>query len=184
MDRGHDPVYHAYVIMQHLDYRGQAVGRAGGVGDDGVRFLQYAVVDAVNDGRIHVLAAGRGDDDFFCSPGKMGGGLCLAGEKPGGFMDDVHAQFAPGQLCRVPFRQDAYAVAVDHHVIAIHLNRSGKLAVGGIVAGQVRVGLGIAEVIDRDNADLVSAPALVQRPQNVSADPAVAVDSYVYSHYV
>ena len=99
-------------------------------------------------------------------------------------MDDVHTQFTPGQLCRVPFRQDAYPVAVDYHVIPVHLHRSGKLAVSGIVAGQVGVGLGIAQVIDRDDADLSGAPALVQCPQDISANSAVAVDSYVYRHCV
>ena len=83
-----------------------------------------------------------------------------------------------------PVPTDPYPVAVDQHVIAVYRYRSGKLAVRGVVTGQVGIGLGIPQVVDRDDADLVGAAALVQSPQDVPADPAVAVDSYIYSHYV
>ena len=184
MDGGHDAVYHPDVVMQHLDDRGQAVGRTRGVGDHAVRFFQDVMIDAVDDGCIHVFAAGRGDNDFFGPSLQVGAGFFLAGEETGGLMYDVHAQFAPGQPGRVPFRQDPYPVVVDQHVFAVNRYRTGKLAVGAVEAGQVGIGFGIAKVVDRNDADFVGAAALVQRPQNISADPAVAVDSYVYSHYV
>ena len=38
MDRGHDPVLDAKVIQQHFRHGRQTIGRAGGVGDDVVRF--------------------------------------------------------------------------------------------------------------------------------------------------
>ena len=164
VDRGHNAVFHTYVFVQYLDHRGQAVGRTGGVGDDRIRFFQNVVVDAVNDGRIDILAAGCGNNDFFCPSPQVGACFFLAGEETGGFMDHVHAQFVPGQLCRVPFRQHPYPVVVDQHIIAVYRYRSGKLAVGGIVAGQVGVGIRISQVVDRNDADLVGTAALVQRP--------------------
>ena len=126
-------------------------------------FFQNVMVDAENDGCIDIFAAGRGNNDFFCSSLQVGAGFFLAGEKTGGFMDDVHAQFVPGQLCRVPFRQDPNPVVVDQHIIAVYRYRSGKLAMGGVVTGQVGIGLGIPQVVDRNDADFIRAAALVQR---------------------
>ena len=47
----------------------------------------------------------------------------------------------------------------------------------GVVARQVRIGLGLAEVVDRDDLDVVLLPAFVMRAQDVAADAAVTVDS-------
>lgn len=49
--------------------------------------------------------------------------------------------------------QHADLVAVDDHVLAVDFD--GAHAVGGVVAGQVGVGLGIAQVVDGDDFDIV-----------------------------
>ena len=53
---------------------------------------------------------------------------------------------------------------------------------GGVVLGQVRVGLGVAEVVDRDDLDLLSATGFVQRTQNVAANATVTVDGDLNCH--
>ena len=53
------------VFMQHFDYRRQAVGGAGGVGDDVVlRGVVFVLVHAEDDGEI-LVGCRRGDDDLF-----------------------------------------------------------------------------------------------------------------------
>jgi hypothetical protein len=46
----------------------------------------------------------------------------------------------------------------------------------------VRVGLGAAEIVDRDDGEIVLLPAFVVRAQNVAADAAVAVDRDFEGH--
>ena len=54
--------------------------------------LQDVVIDAVHDGGIDVLAAGRGDDDFLGAALEVRRGLLLAGEEAGALEHDVHAR--------------------------------------------------------------------------------------------
>ena len=52
----------------------------------------------------------------------------------------------------------------------------------GVVAGQVCVGFGVAEIVERDDLDLLLAIGLVQRAQDVAADAAVTIDSDFDGH--
>src|SRR5581483_4658739 len=61
VDGGHQAGDHADLVVQRLDQGRQAVGGAGGVGDDGVGGLQGLVIDAVDDGGVDVVAARGGD---------------------------------------------------------------------------------------------------------------------------
>jgi hypothetical protein len=51
-----------------------------------------------------------------------------------------------------------------------------------VVAGQVRVGLGVAEVVDGDELEIVLLSAFVVRAKHVAADAAVAIDRNFDSH--
>ena len=46
----------------------------------------------------------------------------------------------------------------------------------GVVLRKVRVGLGVPEVVDRDDLDLLVSPRLIKGAQNVAPDAPVAVD--------
>jgi hypothetical protein len=48
--------------------------------------------------------------------------------------------------------------------------------------GQVRIGFRIAQVVDRDDLDLMVAAGFIQRTQNITADTAVAVDGNFHRH--
>src|SRR5690606_6428891 len=65
MDGGHQTRFHTQLLMQGFDQRGQAVGGAGSVGNDGVGGLQHVVVHAVHDGGVNVLAARCGNDHLL-----------------------------------------------------------------------------------------------------------------------
>ncbi len=52
----------------------------------------------------------------------------------------------------------------------------------GVVLRQVRIGLRVAEIVDRDDLDLVGALRFVQRAQDVAADSSVTVDTHFDRH--
>ena len=140
------------------------------------------MVHAVDDRGIHVLAAGRGDDDLLGTPLEVGGRLFLRREEAGAFEDHVDSQVLPRQLRGIALGDDADAVAVHHHGVALDFDLAGELAVHRVVAREVRVGLGRAEVVDGDDGEVVRFPALVMRAQDVSANAAVAVDGDANGH--
>src|SRR6185369_5211756 len=62
VDRGHQAAFDAQRVVQYLGDGRQAVGRAGGVGDDPVLGRQLVVVDAIDDRQIDALGGGRDED--------------------------------------------------------------------------------------------------------------------------
>ena len=59
-----------------------------------------------------------------------------------------------GSFGRIALRQHLDVVAIDHHCVAVDVHVAGEAAVRGVVPRQVRVGLGIAEIVDGDDLDL------------------------------
>ena len=144
--------------------------------------LSVRVVDAVHDRRVDVLAAGRGDDHLLRAALEVRRGLLLGREEAGALEHDVDAERRPRQLGGIALREHLDAVAVDHHRVAVDLDRARELAVRRVVAGQVRVGLRAAQIVDRDDREIVLLPAFVVRAQDVAADAAVAVDGDFDGH--
>src|SRR5690606_26067633 len=80
------------------------------------------------------------------------------------------------------FGEDLDAVAVDDHAIAVDFDGAGKLAVYRVVAGQVRVRFGFAEIVDGDDLDVVLLAAFIVRTKDIAADAAVTVDCDADGH--
>ena len=91
-------------------------------------------------------------------------------------MHHVNAQIAPRQFRRIAFGEHLDAISVHDHVTAVHGHFAREAAVSGVVACQVRVGLGVTEIVDRDDLNLIGAAALVQRAKDVATDASVSVD--------
>ena len=144
--------------------------------------LEHAVIDAVDDGRVDVVAARRGNHDLLRARRDMRRRLGLAGEQARALEHEIHAEFAPGQLGRIALRDHADAVAVDHHRVAVDVHLAAEAAVHGVEARQMRIGIGITQVVDRDDLDPARVLALVQRAQNVAADAAITVDCHLDRH--
>ena len=66
--------------------------------------------------------------------------------------------------------------------IAVDLDRALELAMHGVVARQVRIGFGAAQIVHRDDLDVLVAPGFVQGTQDIAADAAVAVDGDADGH--
>src|SRR5579862_2626459 len=94
----HEAVLDAEVVQQHLDHGRQAVGGAGGVGDNVVLGgIVFVVVDAEDYGDVLVLG-GRGDDDFLSAGFEVLGGVGASGAEARGFDDELDTELVPTQL--------------------------------------------------------------------------------------
>jgi hypothetical protein len=182
MNRRHQAVLDADRRMQRLDEGRKAIGRARRVRYDRERLSEQSVVDTVDDRRIHILAARRGNHHLARARCKMGRSLFLAREEARAFEHDIDGERAPRQFRRIAHRQHLDTVAVDDQRIAVHVDRADKRTVHGVEAGQMRVDPRIAEIVDRDNADFVRPLRFVQRTQDVAADAAITVDRHVDGH--
>ena len=90
--------------LQHLGDRREAVGGAGGVGDDHVVLGQLVVVDAIDHGEVGAVG-GRRDQHALGAGRQMRRRLVLGGEDAGAFERDVDAEVLPRQLRRVLARR-------------------------------------------------------------------------------
>src|SRR6185295_12746245 len=88
----------------------------------------------------------------------------------------------PVDLRRVALREHLDLVAVDDDVLAFHADRAGELAVRRVVLREVRIRLRVAEVVHRDDLNLIGALRFIERAQDVAADASVTVDTYLDRH--
>jgi hypothetical protein len=93
---GHQAALDAPLVVQHLGHRGQAVGGAAGVGDDGLAGVGL-VVHAVDEHGGVVLGR-RGEDDLFGAGVQVLLGRDLVQEQAGGLDHDVGTDFVPLQV--------------------------------------------------------------------------------------
>src|SRR5258706_6177880 len=182
MDRGYQPRDHAEAVVERLHQRREAVGGARGVGDHRVRAFQRLVVHAEDHGAVHVLLGGGRDDDLPGAGLEVRAGIRLAGETAGALHDDVDAERLPRQLRRVALRDDLDAIAVRHQRVAFHLHGAAERPVHGVVLQQVRIGGGVAEVVDRDELQAVLLAAFIVGAEDVAADAPESVDGYLDRH--
>ena len=108
--------------------------------------------------------------------------LLLGGEDAGAFQHDVDAEIAPGQVLRVALGEHLERVsAFDVDGVALHLDGLRETAMHRVVAHQVGVGLDRAEIVDRDDVDVL-APGFIDGANDVAADAAKSVDGDFYGH--
>src|SRR5699024_2541650 len=101
VDGGHQALFDAELLVQNLGHRCQAVGGAGCRRDDVVVGRIVGVrVDAVDKGRVHILAW-SGDNNLLCT----GFDVCLRcftiGKTTGGFNDDIYVIVSPLEVFRI-----------------------------------------------------------------------------------
>ena len=94
---------------------------------------------------------------LFAPPLEVRAGLRFAREQPGALEHELDAELAPRQLRRIALGQHLDAIAVHDQRIAVDLHLAAELAVRGVVARQVGVGLRIAEIVERHDLDFLLA---------------------------
>ena len=97
------------------------------------------------------------------------------GEEAGAFQRDVDAVGGVRQLGRVALGGDVDALAVDDHVVAVGVDFAREGAVDAVALEQQGVGLGVGEIVDRDQLEPAVGP-LEDRARDEAADAAEAVD--------
>ena len=173
---GHQTLDDTESVVENLDERREAVGRARRVGDDLVGVLVLVGVDTEDVGR-DVVTLGRGrDDNLLGARGQVLGGARGVDEDAGTFNDDVDAESLPRQLERVTGRHNLDGLAVDGDVRVVDdLDIRLERAEDGVVLDQVARLLHSARVVDGDDVEH-GVGASVPASQEVAADAAETVD--------
>src|SRR5690606_39117222 len=104
------------------------------------------------------------------------------GETPRGLDDDVGAELAPGELCRVLLGQCAHRPATDGQALLVVGHVLGEHTHDRVVLQEVGEGLVVGEVVDADDLDV--RPRAEHGPEKAAADATEAVDSDADGHYV
>jgi hypothetical protein len=180
MHGGHQAALDAPLVMHHLRDRRQAVGGAGGVGDDRLALVGL-VVDAEHEHRRVVLRRRR-QDHLLRARIEVLLRRGLVEEQAGRLDDDIDADLVPLQVGRIAFLGQADALAIDDDVAAVDLDVALESAVDGVVLEHVGEVVGLEQVVDGDDLD-VACEVLHGRAQHVAADAAEAVDAYLDRHY-
>ena len=119
---------------------------------------------------------------FFAPPSRCLPALSLLANSPVHSSTTSTPRSPQGSRAGVPFREHRDPVAVDHEVVAVDFDLAGEAAVGGVVAGEMGVGLGVAEIVDRHDPELVGPAALVEGAEDVPSDASETVDAYFDGH--
>ena len=112
MNRGHQAALNANLPVQCFNNRCQAVGGAGGIGNDVVFGGQHMVIHSIDNHRVGVRR-GSGNNDLACAGLEVALGLVAGGKQTCALEDHIHVVVFPGQFFRVADRGDGDAVTVD-----------------------------------------------------------------------
>ena len=156
VDRRHVAVLDADRLVQHLRHRREAVGGAGGIGDDVMPLGELLVVDAEHDGEVGA-GARRRDEHALGACGQVLGSAFAVGEAAGAFHDDVDAEIAPGELLRRRLRQHGDVLAVGLEMAVGDVDLAAEAAMHAVEFEQMGVHLGRAEIVDRHEVEILAA---------------------------
>ena len=182
VDRRHLALDEAEVVDQHLHDRREAVRRAGGVREHvlGRRVVRVGI-DAR--GRASRLRSSRAREmtTFFTVSWMCARARLPSVKKPVPSMTIWTPACAPRDLRRLALGGDGDRLAIDDQAALGDFDRAREAAVGAVVLEQVRVGLVVDEVVDRDDFQLVAVP-LLDRLEDLPSDAAEAVDADARHH--
>ncbi|MPM76603.1 hypothetical protein SDC9_123602 [bioreactor metagenome] len=179
MDGSHKAVRDAPIVVQHFCQGGQAVGGAGGVGNDVQAFIIGCVIHPHNEhGRI--ILGGRGHDHLFRACLQMSLRLILLQKQARGLHNILRADLTPGNFRGLELVKHLDFGSVYHKRILGVADLALKPAVNRVVSEHIRH-------IVRRHAGIVYAHKLYVRMVQASAkhqasDPSEAVDSNFDAH--
>ena len=182
VDRGHEAFVDADEIIQNFCDRREAVRRARGIRDDQVILRQLVMIDTKDDGEIGVFAR-RGNQHALSASSEMGRRFVLGSEDAGAFECDIDAHCFMGKLGRVLDGRHFDGTAADVDCVARNSDGVGETAVHAVETQEVSICLDGAEVVDRNDFDILPA-TFENRAQHVAANPAKTVDRDLNSHIV
>ena len=177
MDGGHQTLFDAKLIVDDLGQRRQAVGGAGGIGDDGHIAGVSLVVDTHDEGGDAIALAGSGQDDLLGAAHEVLGAAFCSAELTGGFDDIFYAHAGPVDVFRLILAEHLDVLAVDLDAVLDGLDLALEPAEYRVVLKHIdhAVQVGVADV---NGTDLETGLSGLQAAQNHSCDTAKAVDAY------
>lgn len=131
VDGRHEALGEAEVVMDDLCERGEAVGGAGGVGEDVDVWRVSFLVDAHDE--HGGVCGGGGDDDLLGAAFQVGIGLFGGGEDAGGLDDVFGAVLGPGDVGWVSLLVEMDGLAVDGQAMVADGDVALELAVCGVI---------------------------------------------------
>ena len=134
---GHQTLHDTKVVIDDLCQRREAVGGAGGVGND-LHILGVGVlVNAHNKGGSLGILGRSGDDDLLGAALQMGFALLGGGKYAGGLYHIVGADLTPRNFSGVHQVKDLDGLAVDGELFVLDLHGALKATMNCIVLGHV-----------------------------------------------
>src|SRR5271169_159084 len=180
MNGGHGAAVNAKGVLENFGDRGQAIRGARGVGNDVMfRGIVGLVVDAENERSVRALGWG-GDDDFFDRAPEMLCCLGAIGEETGGFNHDIRSDAGPINFDGIFYLENLERLAFDGDRVVRMRDVVGEITENGVVLEQMREGLGVGNVVDRDELDVF---VIERGAHDVASDAAEAVDANLDGHY-
>ena len=166
-------------FQQHLDHRRQAVGGAGGIGNDVVLGrVVLVLVDAQHDGDVFILRRG-GDDDLLHRRAQVRLGLGRVGKVPGRFHHNLRAHVGPGQLGRILLREHL-------DLLAVHGDESSPAMISFFRLPRIESYLSRCASVAGLVKSLTATNSISVLPKcgakYVAANPAKAVDANLHCH--
>ncbi len=160
-----------------LGHGSQAVGGAAGVADELHLFGQDIVVDAHNNGGVHVvgLASGNGEDHLLGTGVDVLHHLLAFLEQTGRLDNDVNTKFAPRQVLWVALSVDFHFLTVDHNAVAFSVHFAVKVVVYRVIFEQICQRVSAGEVVDCHDFELGMSQHCAE---GHSSDSAEAIDCY------
>ena len=181
VDGGHEALDDAELVVDDLGERSQAVGGAGGVGDDGHAGVILVEVDAADEHRGVVLG-GAGENNDLGAGIQMRLSGFLGEELAGALEDVINAQLAPGELRGVAAVEELDVLAVHDEVAVDDLDGAVEAAVDGVILRSVSELLGsLVGGVHGDDLDVVTDDA---GAEDQTADAAEAIDAYSDAHLI
>src|SRR6266852_5527440 len=176
---GHGAALNAKRFVKNLGDGSEAIGGAGGVGNDVVfRGIVELVIDAQHEGGVRPIRR-RGDNHLFHRATQMLLRFGALGEKAGGFNDDVSADAGPIDLRRILRLEYLEGAALNADGVLGMRNLVRQIAQHRIVFEKMREGFGVRDVVDGHELNVL---AIDRGAHNVATDAAEAVDTYLDGH--
>ena len=175
VDRGHQPLLDGESPVEHIHQWRQAVGGAGGVGNDLLAIIKQAVVNAVNHhgvGIVHRVA----HQDAAGASVQVALELCVLLVATTALQHQIHRVLAPGQLIQISGGEAGDPAAINLHGIAVIMHGIGPTAMGGIEGKQVGKHIEIGQVIDGDQFKTLPCRVFTEGPNQAAADAAETID--------
>ncbi len=122
---------------------------------------------------------------FFAPALRCADAFSLVVNRARAFENHVDAERCPGKLGGIAVRQHPDPVSVHDHGVAVDMDLPREFSVGRVIARKVSVRFGAAQIVDRDDREIVAALrayAFVVSAHDVAADAPVSVDRDFDAH--